>query len=174
MSDELELVERCLAGIPGAMRELIERFEMPVFAVCLKMLRHRQDAEDIAQDSLVRVCRHLAKFDRSRPLLPWVLAIAANRCRTELTKRSNRPASSEETPPRAAPPQADPTLADDIDNAFGELRPEVRECVILFYQQDLSIAEISEMTGNPVGTIKTWLHRGRNQLAEILKRRGYD
>ena len=68
-SDE-ELAGRCLRGEPEATRELIARFEGDVFAVSLKMLRHRHDAEDVAQEVFLRVFRSLKTWDATRPLKP--------------------------------------------------------------------------------------------------------
>ena len=157
------------------MRELVERFERPVFSLCLRMLRHRQDAEDVAQESLVRVCRHLRSWDGARKLLPWVLAIAANRCRTALDKRSRRPIPSESLPePESRAEPAPAGLGEEVELALGELREEHRTCFVLFYEQELPIIEISEIMGVPDGTIKTWLHRARKQVADRLRQRGFE
>ena len=149
------------------MRELVERFERPVFGLCLRMLRHRHDAEDVAQESLVRMCKHLGGWDGSRELLPWVLAIAANRCRTALERRSKRPIPAESLPEPVAPPGPPPQgLGEEVELALEQLREEHRVCFTLFYEQELSIVEISEIMQAPDGTIKTWLHRARKQLAD--------
>lgn len=156
------------------MRELVERFERPVFALCLRMLRHRHDAEDVAQESLVRMVKHLGGWDGSRELLPWVLAIAANRCRTALERRSKRPVLAETLPEPVAPVPPPPAgLGEEVERALQELREEHRVCFALFYEQELSILEISEIMQVPDGTIKTWLHRARKQLADLLRARGY-
>lgn len=157
------------------MRELVERFERPVFAVCLRMLRHRQDAEDVAQESLVRMVKHLGGWDGSRELLPWVLAIAANRCRTALVRRSRRPIPAESLPEPVAPPPPQPAgLGEEVEQALGQLREDHRVCFTLYYEQELSVIEIGEIMGVPEGTIKTWLHRARKQLADLLRSRGYE
>jgi RNA polymerase sigma-70 factor (ECF subfamily) len=156
------------------MRELVERFERPVFSLCLRMMRQRQDAEDVAQETLVRVVKHLGGWDGSRELLPWVLAIASNRCRTAWERRSKRPIPTESLPEPVAPPAPQPHgLGEEVEQALGRLRDDHRQCFVLFYEQELSILEISEIMGVPDGTIKTWLRRARKQLAELLRARGY-
>lgn len=174
VSSEAELVQRCLDGDAEAVRELVQRFERPVYGLCLRMLRHRQDAEDAAQESLVRMCRHLGSWDGSRSLLPWVLAISANRCRTALEKRSRVPPSgiSAAEPAEHADPESR-DIGEELERALALLREEYRLCFILFYQQELSIIEVSEILAVPEGTVKTWLHRARKQLAESLRTRGY-
>lgn len=168
-----ELVERCLAGDEAAVRKFVHRFERVVFALCLRMLRHHQDAEDAAQEALVRIIGNLHRWDQSRPLLPWMTAIAANRCRTVLAGRSRRPTPSPAVPETPAAEQAGRReLQEELQRAVDQLREEYRNVFELFYLQELSIAEISQLAGVPEGTVKTWLHRARGELAEILTRRG--
>ena len=88
--DDRELAERCLSGDQTAIREFVERFQGMIFAFCLRQLRHREDAEDVAQQSLVRAVRHLRHWDPNRPLNPWVLTIAVNRCRTHASQKNYR------------------------------------------------------------------------------------
>lgn len=174
MSSDVELVERCLVGDPEGMRDLVRQFERPVFALCLRMLGQRQDAEDVAQESLVRMCRHLASWDGSRPLLPWVLAIAANRCRTALERRSRRPITVESLPEAADDGGGTSRdIGEELHRALRDLREDHRVCFVLFYEQELSVIEIGEVLNVPEGTVKTWLHRARKQLAEVLRSRGF-
>ncbi|MBX3444619.1 MAG: sigma-70 family RNA polymerase sigma factor [Planctomyces sp.] len=174
MADDLsELVQRCLAGEPDAQRNFVDQFQQRVFALCYRMLGHRQDAEDAAQESLARAVRHLGRWQSDRPLDPWVLAIAANRCRTALEKRSRRPVTAESLPePACLDSRTGSELAEELQRAVDQLRPNYRETFILFYQQELSCEEIGQMLGAPDGTIKTWLHRARKELAELLRQRG--
>ena len=85
--DDATLVRRCLRGDDAAVRRLIEQFQDAVYGLSVKMLGHRQDAEDVTQEVFVRVFRSLRGWDATRPLKPWVLMIAANRCRPKV--RSN-------------------------------------------------------------------------------------
>lgn len=169
-----DLARRCLDGDEAAWRAFVERFERPVFSLCFRMMRHRQDAEDAAQEALVRAIRSLGDWDRSRPILPWLLTIAANRCRTALGRRRRIPATTQlPVEPCSDAHRAGPETAEEIAQALDELRDEYRECFILFYQHELDCAEISDVLGCPVGTVKTWLHRARQQLAGALRRRGF-
>src|SRR3954468_10312404 len=89
-SDLPALVKRCLRGDQTAMLALVERFQGQVFGLCLRMLGQRQDAEDAAQETFVRVLRNLHRWDAERDFEPWLLAIAGNRCRTALSVRGRR------------------------------------------------------------------------------------
>lgn len=174
MSADLELVAHCLNGDESALRRLVEQYERPVYALCLRMLGHRQDAEDVAQEALTRMCRHLGSWDGSRPLLPWVLSITANRCRTALERRSRRPVPVAAVPEPSTGPTPDTTeIAEELQRALGDLREDHRHCFILFYEHELSVADIGEILQVPEGTVKTWLHRARRTLAEQLRARGY-
>jgi RNA polymerase sigma factor (sigma-70 family) len=85
-SDEAGLVQRCLLGQPDAIRQLVERFQPEVFGLCVRLLHHRHDAEDVTQEVFLRIFRSLRRWDATRPLKPWVMGIAVNRCRTWLTQ----------------------------------------------------------------------------------------
>ncbi len=170
--DDRELVRRCLAGDAEAVRALVHGFQGPVLRLCCRMVRHQQDAEDITQEVLVRVVRSLRSWDSNRPLRPWVLAIAANRCRTHLAKSARRPTPIEPLDDVAdeRPLDHDHDLAAELDIALAKLRPDYRLVVVMFHEQEMDVGEISRAIGRPVGTVKTWLHRARTELARQLAR----
>lgn len=172
--DDRELVERCLAGDRDGVRVFVEQFQGLVFAVCLRQLGHRQDAEDITQETLVRAVRHLDHWDRERPLKPWVLTIAVNRCRTHQSRQKTRPRTSDSVAEPAAPATrlGGFDLAEELQLALGQLRENYRTCFVLFHQQELGIQEVARIMDCPEGTIKTWLHRARRELADLLRERG--
>lgn len=173
-SDDLhELTRRCLAGDAESLRRFVGRFQQLVFSLCLQMMRHRQDAEDVAQESIVRAVRHLATWDQTRPIEPWLMGIAANRCRTALERRTRRPTLMESLPEpesNGRPPVGG--IAEEVQRAVDILRDDYRQCFTLFHVQQLSVQEISDLMHVPSGTVKTWLHRARKILAEELQRRG--
>ncbi|MBI3469654.1 MAG: RNA polymerase sigma factor [Planctomycetes bacterium] len=171
--DDRKLVSRCLAGDSDALRTLVETYQGPVYGLCFRMVRHREDAEDITQEVMLRAIRHLKHWDRRRPLRPWILTIAANRCRTHLSKQSRQPVPTDQLAQVADEhgPEHDPDLAAELQLAIAALRPEYRLVVSLFHEQELPYEEISEVIGRPVGTVKTWLHRARAELARLLAKR---
>ena len=75
-------------------RALVERFQGIVFGLSVRLLTHRHDAEDVTQEVFIRVFRSLRRWDRTRPLQPWILGIAVNRCRTWMARRARRPEPS--------------------------------------------------------------------------------
>jgi RNA polymerase sigma-70 factor (ECF subfamily) len=139
------------------------------------MLGQRQDAEDAAQETFVRVLKNLHRWDQERDFQPWLFAIAGNRCRTALAARKRRPTAelAEELVVDDQPDHhAGRQLAEELHLALQEVRPEYREAFVLFHEQELSYAEIAEAMQAPLGTIKTWVHRARRELIEKLKQRG--
>jgi RNA polymerase sigma-70 factor (ECF subfamily) len=175
--DDPALVEALRSGDPQAARLLVERFQGVIFGLCFRMMNHQQDAEDVTQETFVRALRSIARFDVSRPIRPWLLEIAANRCRTALDRRARRRIVAfgdlVEDRPDPRPPIADPDdLGGELELALSHLRPEYRLVFVLFHEQNLMYEEIAQVVSHPVGTVKTWLHRARAQLAESLSKRG--
>jgi RNA polymerase sigma-70 factor, ECF subfamily len=170
-----ELIGRCLAGDEEAMVELIELHRDRIFRFCYRMLGQRQDAEDAAQETFVRMLRSLATWDACRDFEPWLLAIAANRCRSLLSARRRRPTTgltdAEQLVDRAPDWHALSSLAEEVQLALLRLRPEHREAFVLFHENDLSYDQIASVTQRPLGTVKTWIHQARQQLIAQLRRR---
>ncbi len=173
-ADEATLVRRCLDGELAAMREMIERFQGEVFGLSVRMLNHRHDAEDVSQEVFLRVFRSLRRWDPSRPLRPWIMGIAVNRCRTWLSQRVRRP-----EPVDYLSDYPDKDVADDsqelmieIRAAVRQLRPEYKAVFVMFHEQGRAYDEIALIMERPVGTVKTWLHRARLEVLGCLHRRG--
>ena len=171
----IELVNHCLKGDQTAMLELVDRYKQRVFALCFRMLGQRQDAEDAAQETFVRLLKNLSKWDQDRNFEPWLFTIAANRCRTMLAARKRRL-----TPQPLVAPIADREpntalarqLGEEVDLALLRLRMEYRQAFMLFHEQELSYDEIAAALDRPLGTVKTWIHRARIELIRILRDRG--
>ena len=140
-----DLILRTRRGETDAFGELVGRYQAAVFNVCYRLMGERREAEDMAQETFVRALRSLAQWDPERPFMPWLLAIAGNRCRSCMAVRMRRPTSTplvEQLPDRE--PDAAPArqLAEEVNLALEEIRPEYREAFLLFHEQELSYAEI--------------------------------
>jgi RNA polymerase sigma-70 factor (ECF subfamily) len=168
------LVKSCLAGDQTAMLSLVARFQGQVFGLCFRMLGQRQDAEDAAQETFLRVLRNLHRWDPSRDFEPWLLAIAGNRCRTALAARKRRPvaeALADRDVDGASSGGGADQLAEEVQLALREVRDEYRQAFVLFHEHELSYGEIAAAMEVPLGTVKTWVHRARRELIERLRSR---
>jgi RNA polymerase sigma-70 factor (ECF subfamily) len=169
------LIARCLDGDQAAMLELVQRYQGQVFGLCYRMLGQRQDAEDMAQEAFVRALRNLHRFDPERGFEPWLMAIAANRCRTLLATRMRRPVPSplvEQLGDDSHDNRAAANLSEEVSLALDQIRDEYKRAFLLFHEQEMSYAEIGAALNCPLGTVKTWVHRARRDLIEHLRRRG--
>jgi RNA polymerase sigma-70 factor (ECF subfamily) len=171
------LVDECLDQQPDAMGQLVGQFRAPVLGLCYRMLGQWQDAEDAAQETFLRVARSLASWDSRRDFEPWLLAIAANRCRTLIARRRREPVAEPLTDQLATDVDASVGthvhgLSEELDRALQTLPVDWSEALRLFHQQGLDYQQVAQQMGRPVGTVKTWVHRGRLMMLERLRRRG--
>jgi RNA polymerase sigma factor (sigma-70 family) len=173
-ADDAVLVRRCLQGDAQAIQAVVDRFQPEVFGLCVRLLHHRHDAEDVTQEVFLRVFRSLRGWDASRPLKPWVMGIAVNRCRTWMTQRARRPELVDYLQDTAPARSADDSteLLAEIRTALAALRPEYRIVFVLFHEQGQPYEDIARVMARPVGTIKTWLHRARLEVLNSLRERG--
>lgn len=168
------VVQRILANDSSAFTTLVRRYQDLVFRLCFRMLGHRQDAEDVVQETFTRVAKHLSGWDSQRPIEPWLLTIAGNRCRTLLSRRRHTlPLLDGVDPPSDATEQQmrAEALNEELHLALAEIRDQHREAFLLFHQEQLAYTDIAERMECPVGTVKTWVHRARLHLIERLRQR---
>lgn len=173
--DDRALIAAIRSGHPEAFAWFIAGFGAIVHGLCFRMMRHQQDAEDLTQETFLRAFQALDRFDSDRPIRPWLLQIAANRCRTALASRTQGLVVADLTweTPDPRPGLLDPDdLSGELDRAIERLRPDYRLAFTLFHEQGLPYEEIAEILDRPTGTVKSWLHRARIELADDLGRRG--
>ena len=175
---DAELVEGALAGAEHAFRELVRRYERPVFGVIVRVVRNPSRAEELAQDTFVKAFRSLHTYDVNRKFAAWLLTIAHHTAIDEVRKHSIDageldPQMPDRTQPSPHQSAERAELSAVLGTAIGRLRPEYRELVSLKYEQELEYDEIVEMTGMPIGTVKSSLHRARKELVEHLESLGW-
>lgn len=183
-----ELVAAALAGAQEAFRQLVLRFERPVFSLIARMVGDPAAAEDLAQETFLKAYRHLATYDPERKFSSWLFKIAHNTTLDHLRRRELETVPLEnpdeergglvevltdpsERGPETVAQRTD--LARALGRAVGALRPEYREVVLLRYQEGLAYQEIADIAELPLGTVKTQLHRARKELIEALAAQGW-
>jgi len=176
------LLEGVSRGDQDAFAVLYGRYERPVFGVLLRMAGRRALAEEWLQEAFTRVWLGAASHDPTRgQVKPWIYAIAVNTARTELGRKHLRTPHVPLDQPGLALEQggaADMAARLDDDrraNAMAEALRELplfhQEVVVLRCSRELSFAEISEITGAPVGTLKSRFHRAVAALREAMAQR---
>jgi RNA polymerase sigma-70 factor (ECF subfamily) len=173
-----ELARRLQRREPDAMADLYDRFGRLVFSVIVAIVRDAAIAEDLAQETFIRVWNRVHAFDAERGALgPWLLAIARNRAIDHLRSLSARmDRNSYELDVREHPSlfvdmERDVVNTDHarvIQKAISKLSENQRKVIELAYYEGLSQAEMAQRMGEPLGTVKTWARTALKLLREEL------
>jgi len=182
-----EMLARHLEGDPRAFGELVDRYGGGIYAYLHRSGLARPAADDLFQETFLRVHRSAGRFDPARPFQTWLFTIATNLVRSHFRKRRvrrimtgwwRRPAADPQAEPVALDPPdpaADPELrASDreqvrlIERALSDLPDGPRRALLLTKVQGMSLAQAADALGVAVPTVKTWVRRGRLALADAL------
>lgn len=172
-----DLALRHRYGDPEAFEEVYARHAEMVFGLALRMSGDREEAADLTQETFLRVHRHLGRFGGRSSLKTWIYRITVNCCRSRLRRRSRRRVESpldqvgELTDQRSGPEDraVEAELGRRLVAAIGELPLVFREAVVLRDVQGLSYAEIGEILGVRVGTVRSRIARGRERLRGLME-----
>src|SRR5918999_1172282 len=186
LSDQ-DVVLRARAGHEAAYRELIRRYERPVFALVFRMVRDRELAEDLAQETFVKALNAIESYRPEFKFSSWIFKIANNAAIDHLRRRELDTLSLDGSPHAETPEAMQATalqigarqespldaveakeLGAAIEEAIGRLRPEYRSCILLRHVEGRAYEEIAEILNLPLGTVKTYIHRARNELRHSL------
>jgi RNA polymerase sigma-70 factor (ECF subfamily) len=185
--DDRELATLAAKGREAAFRELLARYERPVFSLVFRMVRDRTQAEDLAQEAFVRAFNAIGTYKTSYKFSNWILKIANNHTIDHLRKRRLDTISIHGSPHATTPEEAHQSelvvastdenpheylehkeLGGQIERAIAGLRAEYRTAVVLRHVEGYAYDEIAEIMDVPLGTVKTYLHRARAELRESL------
>jgi RNA polymerase sigma-70 factor, ECF subfamily len=172
-----DLLVRLQRRDPQALAELYDRYGGIVFRLILRMVRDNGTAEDLVQETFLRVWNRAAGFDSARGAVgPWLLAVARNRAIDHLRSRAGRGENTielneTENPALFAGVPVDPLHFDTarhVKRALERLTPQQRQAIELAYFEGMSQTEIAERMQQPLGTVKTWMRRALEQMREGL------
>lgn len=181
--EDADLIRRCLAGDQKAYRDLVRRYQRPVYSVVLRVVRRSEDAEDITQETFVRMFRALERYDLERPFTAWLFTIASRLAIDHLRRRRVQTVSLSQAEPGSSEERTidveDKGLKPDEITSYHEeekrsqdlidsLPEHYRIVVLLRHQQDLSYEEIAEALNLPLGTVKARIHRARAILKDRI------
>jgi|SRR5580693_5400453 RNA polymerase sigma-70 factor (ECF subfamily) len=172
-ASDADLVERLRRRDPQALAELYDRYGRLAYSLILRVVRDSAIAEDLVQETFLRVWNRVHGFDSVRGALsPWLLAVARNRAIDYLRSASGRERNAfefEETDHPALYSDMEPDIlnADKtrrVRAAMEKLSPNLRTVVELAYFEGLSQSEMAERIGQPLGTVKTWVRAALKSL----------
>jgi RNA polymerase sigma-70 factor (ECF subfamily) len=165
------------------------RFERPIYSLVARMLQDPAAAEDLAQEVFVKAFRRLSTYDPQRKFSSWLFKIAHNTTIDHLRRHvpDTVPLEPEKGSDRGGLAAVlsdgsteDPSVAAErrdmaraLERSIARLRAEYRESVVMFYIEGASYQDICEVTGLPLGTVKTNLHRARKELAQLMADAGW-
>ena len=187
-SDE-DLMLSCRDGDQGAFEMLYRRYEKPIFSFIYRMVLSAADAEDLCQETFLKVYRAKKKYQKTAKFKTWLFHIALNLCRDRIRRMKfrshlslNSPVFSQDSneirkqqslcdfssdPTKRAQTAEMKTL---VQQAFTKLPQQQRTVVILRQYHDLKFSEIAEIMNCPLGTAKSLNHRGREKLIKALSK----
>jgi len=178
VDEDIRLVSQVMTGDQSAFRLLVERHQDFVFSIALRVVRSREEAEEIAQDVFVKVYRSLSSFEQRSGFRTWLYTVtyraAIDKYRTLKAPQTSldddrsafQVAERTESGPANQTQQSD--LRAQLQLALNRLKPEDATLIELFYLHEQSVKDIADITGLSLSNVKTKLHRLRESLKEQL------
>jgi RNA polymerase sigma-70 factor, ECF subfamily len=183
--DDSAVVAQFLEGEKRAFNELVERYQSRLLNFVYRTTGDRERAEDLVQETFIRVYRHIHRFDQSKKFSTWIYTIASNLAKNELRNRSRNPLVLFQTIKKnwAADDRPleweDSTYRPDdlfrkrhlkqlVESVVDELPTHHREVFVLREIEGKTYEEIADITGCNLGTVKSRLNRARNNFAQLI------
>jgi RNA polymerase sigma-70 factor (ECF subfamily) len=178
MTLETKFIHQVLEGNTESFRHIVERYEKPIVRMIRNIINNRESCEDIAQDVFFTAYRKLGSFDPARSnFSTWLFTIARNKSINAIRKK--RPVSLSELPNNNDAHNPSDELAereffDELDAGLKTLPSAQKRAFVLVEFESLSYAEIAQIEGVRIGTIKSRINRAKKKLAKILKEIRYE
>lgn len=174
-----ELISKVLSGDNQAYAGLVNRYQNYVFTLTLRMVKNREDAEEVAQDVFIKAFKYLADFRGASKFSTWLYTIVNNTCISFLRKKKLEIHSLDNEKVFEVADSMDSGFRANlveqksrqsmVHNAIGLLGPDDAEIITLFYKSEQSLEEIAQILGLEVNTAKVRLHRARTRLKEKME-----
>jgi RNA polymerase sigma-70 factor (ECF subfamily) len=180
-----QVVQQFLDGDPRSFGELVDRYDKRLLNFVYRTVGDRERAQDLVQETFVRVYRHLHRFDQTKKFSTWIYTIAGNLAKNELRNRSrnplvlfqtikknwdadHRPLEWEDTKLRPDDLFRKRHLKELVENSVAQLPEHHRIVFVLRELEGKTYEEIADITGCNLGTVKSRLNRARNNFARII------
>lgn len=178
--NEQHIINQIIEGDTKAFAILVDRYKDLVFTLTIRMLKNREEAEEVSQDTFIKVFKSLGKFKGDSKFSTWIYRVAYNTCldRIKKNKRQLKEVSIDEftehqikTMDNALDTLEKHEQEKAIQECLQQLPSEDSFLLTLFYFEDLTLEEISKIVNIEVNNVKVKLFRSRKKLASILKQR---
>lgn len=183
MDDEKKLLQKLRGGDIRAFEALLAQYEQPIFGYIYRMAQNRSDAEDLTQETFLKVYTHHTSVDPEKNFRAWLFRIATTTCYDWLRKKKRSkellilddPKAEGETIPDDASYNYTERLqtVQEVETALAKISPAHRAVLLLRYRHDLPYQDIADTLGVSMNTIKTHLHRAKKALKEKLTQENY-
>jgi RNA polymerase sigma-70 factor (ECF subfamily) len=169
------VVQRAIAGDRSAFEQIVMKFERRVLTLAWRLLGDVHDAQDVSQEVFLRAFRFLHRFDRRRPIEPWLIRLTVNVCRDFGRKRQRQSSSpiDEETIPACGDPHSDFSSEERrqlLYAALAELPEKERAAVVLRDIEGFSTAEVARILGSAEGTVRSQISSARLKIRKVVGR----
>ena len=180
-NNERQIIEKYLSGEEAAFSELVKKYLKPIYNFIFRFVYDRDIAEDLTQETFVKVWKNLKKYDPDKKFKTWIFTIAKNTTFDYFKKKKEIPFSSfadeegeswlENIEDENFLPDEileRKNIAEELDKILQKLPPHYRAILILYYKEEFSLHEIAEILGEPYNTVKSRHQRGLNKLKKEL------
>jgi RNA polymerase sigma-70 factor (ECF subfamily) len=179
--EDIEIVRRVVSGDPDSFEPLVEKYQSFVFSVIRSIVYEPDLEQDLAQEAFLNAFRGIHRFREQSGFKTWLYRITYNVCLNHLRKKKNNRISDDEinldviSDPKKSPDREYETnqMRSEILKVMNELKPKYRSILHLHYFEDMQYEEISNLTGLPLGTVKSHLYRARDQVKKALEQSGW-
>lgn len=171
-------LQQARQGDTNAFARIVQAYQKPVYNLCYRTLGDPDEAEDATQEAFLRAYTNFSRYDPERRFLTWILSIASNHCIDRLRRRRQNWVSIDdelageqlvapsESPYRSAERREQ---AEAIQGLLNRMAPDYRIPLVLLYWYDLSYEEIAATMNLSLAAVKSRLHRGRKQMADLMQ-----
>jgi len=172
--EEAQIIEQIRKGNTNAFSKLVTKYQDVVFSIALKVLRNREEAEEIAQEAFIKAYRSVHTFQGKSKFSTWLFTINYNTCISHVRKNKLRTTGIDQIQAIDEEEEADfgefqqEDRVKYLEKALKQLSEDEYLLIVLYYYEDQSVEEISQVTGLSESNVKVKLFRARNKLHRII------